>query len=92
VTIHVTLRSVCDLTNRNVQRGLGVSRDEITGDTAKSLELCRTIAGWARAHRYGAILSPSAALAKARNLNIYIDTRPAEIQLRSGPHREALNY
>ena len=92
VTIYVKLASVCDLTDPHVQRGLGVSGQTITSDTAKSLELCRTVADWARAQRYSAILSPSAALAMARNLNIYIDARPAEIELAVGAHREALNY
>ncbi len=92
VSIQVRVASVCDLTNRQVQRGLGVTRKAITSDTATSLELCRTIADWARAHRYGAILSPSAAVATARNLNIYIDARPAELELAVGQHREPLNY
>ncbi|NNG15481.1 MAG: RES family NAD+ phosphorylase [Gemmatimonadales bacterium] len=92
VTIRVRLASVCDVTDAGVRRRLGVTREAITRDTTASLELCRTIADWARARQYGAILSPSAAAGSANNLNIYIDVRPADIELAVGSHCEALNY
>ena len=64
----------------------------ILRDDDEALELCRLISDIARAEGYSAVLSPSVAARGARNLNIYIDTPPSQLQLSAGAKREPLNY
>ena len=92
VSILVRVEPVLDLTDRSVRRRYGVSLAMLTGDSDESLETCRSIADLARAQGYRAILSPSAALRGAANLNIYLEGRAANLRLREGPSREPLNY
>ena len=67
----------------------GLSR---TGDSDDDLESCRIVAVLARLEGYDAILSPSAALRGAKNLNLYIDGRADHLRLMDGPDRVPLNY
>jgi hypothetical protein len=83
---------VLDLTDRAVRREWGVTLGALTGDSDGSLEACRSIADLARASGYRAILSPSAALRGAANLNVYLEGLAEELQLRAGKVREPLNY
>lgn len=56
------------------------------------VEICRAVADLARFAGYNAILSPSAAIAGERNLNLYIDGRADQLHLNEGTDRIALNY
>lgn len=92
VSLEVSVARVLDLTELAVRRRLGVNLAQLTGDAPDDLETCRLIADLARLDGYDAILSPSAALERARNLNLYIDRRADHMRLMEGPDREPLNY
>lgn len=91
-TILARVEPVLDLSNPKVMRRLGVGTDGLTGDEDADFEFCRRLADWARSEGYSAILSPSAAAAGERNLNVYFDVSPQKLQLELGSVREALNY
>jgi hypothetical protein len=91
-SLEVRVTPVLDLTDRAVRRAWGVTLEALTGDSDGSLEACRSIADRARASGLRAILSPSAALRGAANLNVYPEGRADELQLRAGATREPLNY
>ena len=92
VSIRAHIARVLDLTDPAERERLGVSLDVLTGDSDEDLEMCRLIADLARVEGYQAILSPSAALSGAQNLNLYIDGVAADIQVVDGPDRVPLNY
>jgi len=92
VSIRVHVELVLDLTDSRVRDEYRASLITLTGDHEADLETCRSIADLARARPYRAILSPSAALEGAVNLNIYLEGRAAELRLWEGPDREPLNY
>jgi RES domain-containing protein len=92
VSIVVRVARVLDLTDASERARLVVSLSSLAADTDHDIERCRVIADVARASGYQAILSPSAALVDARNLNIYIDGPAAGVHLMEGPQRVPLNY
>lgn len=92
VSLNVGVAHVLDLTDVRERERLGVSLGTLTGDDEDDLESCRLVADLARFAGYDAILSPSAALAGERNLNLYIDGRADHLRLLEGPEREPLNY
>lgn len=92
VSIHVSVGPVLDLTDQAVLDLYRVSKATLTSDDESDVEICRSIADLARARQYRAILSPSASMEGAVNLNIYLEERTSELALRDGPDREALNY
>jgi len=92
VSIHVMVEPVLDLTDSAVRERYGADLATLVGDEEADLETCRSIADLARAEGYRAIMSPSAALPGAVNLNIYLEGRAADLRLRDGPDREPLNY
>lgn len=92
VSLNVVAARVLDLTLAAERRRVGVSLATLTGDTDDALEQCRLVADLARLREYDAILSPSAALAGARNLNLYIDGRADHVRLMDGPDRMPVNY
>lgn len=92
VSIHVSVEPVLDLTEAATRDEYQVTLGTLTGDGEADLETCRSIADLARARGNRAILSPSAALEGAVNLNIYFDGRAANLRLEEGPDREPLNY
>jgi RES domain-containing protein len=92
VSIHARVERVLDLTDAAERDRLGVNHDVLTGDTSEALEICRLVADVARLDGYQAILSPSAALSGAHNLNLYIDGRAADVYLVEGSIRVPLNY
>lgn len=92
VSIEVSVNPVLDLCSCKVIGRIGVDPIELTGNSDDSLEYCRTIADWARGKGYWAILSPSAALPVARNLNIYLSDSPEHLSIKSGKDRFPLNY
>ena len=92
VTLQVGVARVLNLTDAHQREHFGVSVATLTGDTEDDLESCRIVADLARLEGYDAILSPSAALDGARNLNLYIDGRADHLRLMEGPDRVALNY
>ncbi|MGH7647515.1 MAG: RES family NAD+ phosphorylase [Gemmatimonadaceae bacterium] len=92
VSLDVGVSRVLDLTDATVRKRLRVARAALTGDTSGDLETCRLVADLARLDGYDAILSPSAARAGARNLNLYIDRRADHVRLMEGPDRGPLNY
>jgi RES domain-containing protein len=75
VSIEVRVDPVLDLTSPEVLRHVGIQAEMLTGDGDDGLEVCRTLADLARQRGYHAILSPSAALSGAVNLNLYFDGR-----------------
>lgn len=92
VSLAVGVARVLDLTDEHARKRFGISLATLTGDTADELESCRIVADLARLQAYDAILSPSAALGGARNLNLYIDGRADHLRLMEGPDRSPLNY
>lgn len=92
VSIEAEIANVLDLTDSAVRAKLSIDRAMLIGDSAKSIEFCRSVADNARRQGYNAILSYSAAAPAQINLNIYIDGRAADIKLETGPDRVALNY
>ena len=92
VSLTVSVARVLDLTDAARRNHFGVALETLTGDTDDDLESCRIVADLARLEGYDAILSPSAALDVARNLNLYIDGRADHLRLMDGPDRIALNY
>ncbi len=92
VTIEVDADPVLDLASDEFFRSTGIPTSALREGSADSLQLCLSIADYARAEGYVAIISPSAALAGESNLNIYIDGRAADLKLDVGSVREALNY
>jgi RES domain-containing protein len=92
VSMHIMAKRVLDLTKPTIRKGMGVSLDTITGDRMADIEACRTIADLARWQGFSGILSPSAAAAGMKNLNLYIDGRADDVSLMEGRGREALNY
>jgi RES domain-containing protein len=92
VSLEVRVLPVLDLTDRAVRREWEVTLEALTGDSDGSLEACRSLADRARASGYRAILSPSAALRGAANLNIYLEGRAEQLQLQAGKTREPLNH
>lgn len=92
VSLNVGVARVMDLTDLQQRERFGISLDTLRGDAEDDLESCRLIADLARLEGYDAILSPSAALAGAENLNLYIDGRADHLRLSEGLHRAPLNY
>jgi RES domain-containing protein len=92
VSLNVGVARVLDLTDASQRRQFGITLDTLTGDTDDDLESCRIVADLARLAGYDAILSPSAALTGARNLNLYIDGRADHLRLMEGSDRAPLNY
>jgi len=90
VSLDVSVEPVLDLTSVSIRRRLRVSIDTLRSDDSEALESCLSLADYARAEGYGAILTPSAALKSATNLAIYIDGRADRLQLDAGPDRETL--
>jgi RES domain-containing protein len=87
VSIELRVEPVLDLTSPAILRKLGITRATITGDTDEDLETCRAIADLARQQGCHAILSPSAALPGAVNLNLYVDGRADRCSLDVGGDR-----
>jgi RES domain-containing protein len=92
VSLNVGVACVLDLTDSSARKRFGISLATLAGDSEDDLESCRIVADLARLEGYDAILSPSAALAGARSLNLYIDGRAAHLRLMEGPDRYPLNY
>lgn len=92
VSLNVGVARVLDLTDVRERDRFGVTLKTLTADEEDDLESCRLVADLARLAGYDAILSPSAALAGERNLNLYIDGRADHLRLLEGPERAALNY
>lgn len=92
VSLIVGVARVLDLTDARERERLGIALATLTGDGEDDLESCRIVADLARLEGYDAILSPSAALSGARNLNLYIDGRADHLRLMEGPDRAPLNY
>jgi len=87
VSLAVRVESVLDLTSDVMLRQIGIEREMLTGDAEDSLELCHVIADLAQQGGYHAILSPSAALAGAVNLNLYLNGRADHYSLDTGRDR-----
>ena len=81
-----------DLTAAQQREQFGISLDTLHGDSDDDLESCRLVVDLARLAGYDAILSPSAALAGAQNLNLYIDGRADHLRFREVLARVPLNY
>lgn len=92
VSLNVRVAQVLDLTGARQRKHFGITLETLTGDRDDDLESCRLVADLARLSGYDAILSPSAALPGAQNLNLYIDGRADRLRLMEGPERAPLNY
>lgn len=92
VSLRVRVRPVLDLTDAAQQERYGLSPASLGGDGEAAWESCRRAADLARQQGYCAILSPSAALAGAANLNLYIDGMAANYALDHGDERVPINY
>lgn len=87
VSLEIQVEPVLDLTSPAVRRRLGVQLATLTGDAPEDLDACRAVADLARQEGYNAILSPSAALQGAVNLNLYINGRADQYVLNEGTER-----
>ena len=96
VSLRVSVGPVLDLTSRFVRRRFGIRLDAIVGDActersergADDLAQCRTLARrQVLDGPYHAILAPSAALADAVNLMIYVASTSGIRELADGPDR-----
>ncbi len=87
VSVVVDVQPVLDLSTEVIRQRFAVTTDELCADTDDAIELCRSIATWARDQGYSAILAPSAALAGEHNLVIYVDGPPDRLHLEVGPDR-----
>lgn len=92
ITIEVAVEPVLDLTDAAIRARYGIRLTALTSDAADDLKTCGVIADLARSEGYRAILSPSAALHDAVNLNIYVEGPASRLSLRKGGERIALNY
>lgn len=92
VSLRVAVARVLDLTVEAQRHEFGIGLDVVTGDSDENMNACRRVADLARLRGYDAILSPSASMEGARNLNLYIDGRADHVLLMDGPHRTPLNY
>lgn len=72
-TIEVRLKKVLDLTVSENRKRFKIKLLDIESDKKESKEKCLLVADMARELGYEAILSPSAANPKGKNLNIYPD-------------------
>jgi hypothetical protein len=91
VSIAVRVRPVADLTDHTFRRRFGVALTQLMGDES-DWEACRTLADVLRAERYRALHVPSAALAGAANLIVYLEGAAGDLLLDEGGDRIALNH
>ena len=87
VSVRVSVDPVLNLTDPAVIATLGVNVADFLGDDDTSLERCRTVSDFARAQGYRALIVPSAALAGAKNLVVFLDGPAHELELEVGPDR-----
>jgi len=101
VSLQVRVSRVLDLSTRTIRDRvadtLGLDGTlpikRLRDNDPADLSLCLAVADWARAEGYIAIISPSAAIRGAKNLNVYIDIAgPSHLRLDAGPDRKPLNY
>lgn len=92
VSLMLAVARVLDLTDPRYSERFGIGLDALRGDTEDDLECCRTVADLARLEGYDAILSPSAALDGAENLNLYVDGRADHLRFTDVVERIPLNY
>ncbi|MCK4506092.1 MAG: hypothetical protein KAW14_10780 [Candidatus Aegiribacteria sp.] len=83
---------VLNLCSVSVINDIGADPSCFVGDSDEDIEYCNSLADWARASGYSAILSPSAAASGKRNLTIYLTDNPSLLSIKAGPDREPLNY
>ena len=88
VDVRVSVVPVVPVISEEVHQRLGLDPAKLIGDTPEDIEYCRAVADLLRAQGCRAILSPSAALVGAANLNIYIEGPSANLSLSPGGHRE----
>lgn len=66
------IKPILDLTDGTVRNGkFNLNLQDITADTARSYDICRSIADYAKLHNIMAIKTPSAAASGGVNLNIF---------------------
>jgi RES domain-containing protein len=87
VSLLVDVGPVLDVTNEDVCTRLQITRAALCADTEEAIELCRSIATWARDQGHRAILAPSAAMDGAQNLMIYVDGPAHQLHIDVGPNR-----
>lgn len=89
VTIRVAVEPVTDLTDGR-SSPLPVDAPFLTGDDARDIEACRSLADYLRSRGVVALITPSAALLGEKNLVIYVDGPSRQIDLAAGPDRVPL--
>lgn len=72
-TIEVEIKNYIDLTSPDIRKEFEIKLSDILSDKEEEQEICRPVADEARALGCEAIISPSAAEPKGKNLNIYPD-------------------
>lgn len=88
VSLYVKVGPVLNLTSALVRRRVGISLAAIVGDDARDRTACRAIAiQHVLKGPYRAILAPSASLAGAVNLMIYVASTRGIQEIADGPDR-----
>lgn len=89
MSLKVSIEPVMDLTDPQMSP-VPTDSPFLVGDDPADLEMCRRLADSLRAQDYAGIIAPSAAKAGHKNLIIYLDGPPGNLELAEGGDRETV--
>jgi RES domain-containing protein len=91
-SIEIRVRPVADVAETGFRRRYQIPLAQLTSDDEQDWEACRSLADLLRAEGYRALHVPSAALAGATNLVLYLEGASADLVMDEGGDRRPLNY
>ena len=89
VSLQITVEPVMDLTDPEVSP-VPIDAPFLIADDEESLEMCKQLADSLRSQGYAAIITPSSAKPKAKNLVIYFDGTAKYLDIDEGGDREPI--